>query len=114
MTRIVPAGLLLCACAASGASAAIEEAPSARIVADAVHTGRPPRIVAFRAATTGLTPPLRFHWNLGNGKEWDRPFVPEQAYEPGRYDVVLTVSDAAGHVKKASMAIDTESHGCGF
>lgn len=85
-----------------------------RIVAEAVHTGPPPKIVAFRAITTGLTPPLQFHWNLGNGKEWDRPFVPEQAYVPGRYDVVLTVSDAAGHVKKASMTIDTESHGCGF
>lgn len=114
MKPIVSAAMLLCGCVASGASAAIDEAFSARIIADAVHTGRPPKIVAFRAQTAGLTPPLRFHWNLGNGKEWDRPFVPEQAYEPGRYDVVLTVSDAAGHVRKASMAIDTESHGCGF
>jgi len=99
---------------ASGASAAIEEAPSVRIVAEVVHMTRPPKIVSFRAQTAGLTSPVRFHWNLGNGKQWDKQFVPEQAYEPGRYDVVLTVSDAVDHVMKASMVINTESHGCGF
>jgi len=114
MKHIVPAALLLCGCMTFGAVAAIEEEPSVRIIAEAVHMMRPPKIVAFRAQTAGLTPPLKFHWNLGNGKQWDRQFVPEQAYEPGRYDVVLTVSDAAGHVKRASLAIDTESHGCGF
>lgn len=106
--------MFLCGCMAFGSSAATAEKPSVSIVAEAVHTGRPPKIVTFRAQTAGLTPPLQFHWNLGNGKQWDRQFVPEQAYEPGRYDVVLTVSDAATHVLKASMAIDTESHGCGF
>jgi hypothetical protein len=114
MKRILTIALLLCGWLAPGASAAIDESPSARIVADAVHTGRPPRIVAFRAQTAGLEPPLRYHWNLGNGREWDKPFVPEQAYEPGRYDVVLTVRDAGGHVVKASLVVDTESHGCGF
>lgn len=114
MKRITSAVVLLCGWMALGSSAATTEKPSATIVAEAVHTTRPPRIVAFRAQTSGLTPPLQFHWNLGNGKQWDKQFVPEQFYEPGRYDVVLTVSDAVDHVVKASMAIDTESHGCGF
>ncbi len=114
MKRILPAALLLCGCMAFGASAAIEEESSVWIVAKEVHMTRPPKIVAFQAQTAGLTPPLRFHWSLGNGKQWDSPFVPEQAYEPGRYDIILTVSDSAGHVKSASLAIDTESHGCGF
>lgn len=114
MKQIVHAALLLCGSMAIGAAAAIAEEPSVRIVAEVVHMTRPPKIVSFRAQTVGLTPPLKFHWSLGNGKQWDRQFVPEQAYEPGRYDVVLTVSDAAGRVKRASLAIDTESHGCGF
>ncbi|WP_310450394.1 PKD domain-containing protein [Sulfuritalea sp.] len=114
MNRIASSAILICASMVSFFSVAAEQKPSASIVAEAVHTTRPPRIVAFRAQTTGLTPPLHFHWSLGNGKEWDKQFVPEQFYEPGRYDVVLTVSDAADHVVKASMAIDTESHGCGF
>ena len=114
MKRTLSAALFVCGCMILGSSAATAEKPSASIVAEAVHTARPPKIVAFRAQTKGLTPPLHFHWSLGNGKEWDKQFVPEQFYEPGRYDVVLTVSDAADHVVKASMAIDTESHGCGF
>jgi hypothetical protein len=114
MKRIVSAAIFLCGGMVLGSSAATAERPSVSIVADVVHTTRPPKIVAFRAQTSGLTDPLRFHWNLGNGKQWDKQFVPEQAYEPGRYDVILTVSDAADHVVKASMAIDTESHGCGF
>lgn len=90
-----------------------EDAPSVRILVEDLCTGRPPKIVALRAETAGLTPPLRFLWNLGNGKEWDGPETPEQEYEVGRYDVILTVTDAAGHVGKASVAIDSESHGCG-
>ncbi len=87
--------------------------PSVGILVEDLCTGRPPKIVALRAETAGLVPPLRFHWDLGNGKEWDGPETPEQEYEVGRYDVILTVTDAAGHVRKASVAIDSESHGCG-
>ena len=114
MNRIASVAILICTCMVSFFSVAAEQKPSVSIVAEAVHTTRPPRIVAFRAQTAGLTPPLQFHWSLGNGKQWDKQFVPEQSYEPGRYDVILTVSDAADHVLRASMAIDTESHGCGF
>jgi len=84
-----------------------------RIIVDDLCTERPLKIVMLRAETSGLTPPLRFRWNLGNGKEWNGQEVPEQEYEVGRYDVILTVSDAAGHVRKASVAIESESHGCG-
>lgn len=112
MKRIVPAALLLFGCIALGPSSASEGDPSVRIIADEEPTSHPPMIVSFRAQTAGLTPPLRFHWNLGNGKEWDRPLVPQQLYEPGRYDIALTVSDAAGHVRKASIAVDSKSSGC--
>lgn len=114
MKRIAHAALLVYGFIFFGASAATEEMPSVRIVTEEVHMTRPPRLIAFRAQIAGLTPPLRFHWSLGNGKQWDKQFVPEQAYGPGRYDVVLTVGDAAGHVKSASMAIDSEAPGgCG-
>lgn len=114
MKRIAHATLSLFACIALGASAATKEMPSVRIVTEEVHMPRPPRIISFRALVEGLVPPLRFHWNLGNGKQWDKQFVPEQAYGPGRYDVILTVSDANGLVQGASMAIDSEAPGgCG-
>jgi hypothetical protein len=50
---------------------------------------------------------------LGDGKEWDGADVPEHAYEFGRYNVVLAVSDADGRVKKASLALNAEAKGCG-
>lgn len=84
-----------------------------RIIVEDLCTDRPLKIVTLRAETSGLAPPLRFHWNLGNGKEWNGPEVPEQEYEVGRYDVILTVSDAARKVRKASVAIESEPHGCG-
>lgn len=116
MKRIALAALLLSAglADADGPPAAMDEAaPSVSIVAEDLCADRPLKIVALRAEAAGLTQPLRFHWSLGNGKEWDGREVPEQEYEVGRYDVVLAVSDAAGRVKKASMAIESESHGCG-
>jgi len=110
------AALLLSGCTAgrSGRSGATHDtAPSVSIVAENLCTDRPLKVVALHAETAGLVPPLRFHWNLGNSKEWNGPEVPEQEYEVGRYDVILTVSDGAGHVRKASVAIESESHGCG-
>jgi len=114
MKRIALTALLVCGSISFGTLAATEETSSVRIVTEEVHMKQPPRIIAFRAQVFGLTPPLRFHWNLGNGKQWDKQFVPEQAYGPGRYDVILTISDAAGLTKSASMAIDSEAPGgCG-
>ncbi len=71
-------------------------------------------IISLRAETEGLMPPLRYHWSLGNGTEWDGVEPPTQSYAPGHYNVVLTVTDTSGQVKKASVAIDSKSHGCGF
>lgn len=116
MKRIALAALLLSGCmaSASGRPAATHEAaPSVSIVAEDLCTERPIRIVTLRAETVGLIPPLRFLWDLGNGQQWQGPEAPEQEYEVGRYDVVLAVSDATGQVKRASMAIESISHGCG-
>ena len=94
---------------AAGAAAAMHEAaPSVSIVAEYPRTNQPPKLVAFRAEATGLMPPLRFHWNLGNGKEWEGPKPPPQSYDGGRYDVIVTVTDADGFVRNTSLAIDVE------
>lgn len=116
MRQIVSARLLMLGCisAAFGVSVALaEESPSVTIGAENLCTDRSVKIVALYAKATGLTPPLSYHWNLGNGKEWNGAEVPEQEYEVGRYDVLLAVKDGAGQVRKASVAIEAESHGCG-
>jgi len=116
MRRIVSASLLMFGCisVAFGVPVALADAnPSVEIVTENLCTDRPVKIVAFHAKAAGLTPPLSFHWNLGNGEEWNEPEVPEREYEVGRYDVLLAVKDEAGRVKKASVAIEAESHGCG-
>lgn len=103
-------------CLASGGwsqSAMADDQPTVAIVAESLCTDRSVKIVALHAAASGLVPPLSYHWELGNGKEWNEPEVPEQEYEVGRYDVLLTVKDGSGRVKKASVAIEAESHGCG-
>jgi len=71
-------------------------------------------VVRMRAEATGMLAPLKFHWYLGNGGEWNGPEPPPQTYIVGRYDVILTVTDAIGRVNKASMKVDAESHGCAF
>jgi len=70
--------------------------------------------VSLRAETVGLTQPLRYHWSLGNGKEWEGMQPPPQMYVGGRYDVILTVTDAVGRVRKASVKIDAHTRSaCG-
>ena len=111
MKRAMLATLLLTGgmTSAASASAAMHEAASSvNIVAEYPHTHQPPKLVAFRAEVTGLMPPLRFHWNLGNGKEWEGPKPPPQRYDGGRYDVVVTVTDADGHVRMTSLTLDVE------
>ena len=115
--QIVFGTLFLSGCVASmpvPPGAMHERGASVSILTMQEHMGRPPLIVTLRAETVGLTPPLRLHWNLGNGREWDGPEPPAQIYGAGRYDVILTVTDAAGYVKKSSVAIDSKSYGCGF
>lgn len=116
MDRIAPTSVLMAACLAGGfgpLAALAEEGPSVAIVAESLCTPKAVKIIALYADATGLTPPLSYHWNLGNGGEWNGQEVPEQEYEVGRYDVLLAVKDGAGRVKKASVAIEAESHGCG-
>lgn len=88
--------------------------PAVSIVATYGHATSPPVIVSLQAETMGMAPPLKFHWSLGNGKEWLGAQPLPQAYGVGRYDVVLTVTDGEGRTKRASVAIDSKSHGCGF
>lgn len=116
MNRIAHASLVMAGCLAGcfwPLAAWAEDGPSVAIGADNLCTDRSVKIVALYATTAGLTPPLSYHWNLGNGVEWNGQEVPEQEYEVGRYDVLLAVKDGAGRVKKASVAIEAESHGCG-
>lgn len=116
MNGIAPANVLIAGCLAGWfwpLAAVAEDGPSVAIVAESLCTPRPVKIIALYANATGLTPPLSYHWNLGNGKEWNGSEVPEQEYEVGRYDVLLAVKDGTGQVKKASVAIEAESHGCG-
>lgn len=87
-------------------------AASVEIVASYEHTKAGKLKVSLRAVTLGLEPPLNHHWTLGNGKQWLGPEPWPQTYEAGRYDVMLTVTDAKGRVKRASMAIDAKSTGC--
>jgi hypothetical protein len=114
MKRLVP--LLLSGCLAGlpvQAATAQQGAPSVGILSEQLCTERPPLVFVLRGEATGLTPPLRFHWDLGDGQQWVGPEVPEHAYEFGRYNVVLAVIDAAGRVKKASMALEAAAKGCG-
>lgn len=93
--------------------AADTETPSVTILSSHLRTGTSPVIMLLRAEVVGMAPPLVAHWNLGNGQEWDGLDPPVQTYADGRYDVILTVTDAAGKVKRASVAIHTVARGCG-
>ncbi|MCX7168548.1 MAG: hypothetical protein NTV11_20065 [Rhodocyclales bacterium] len=116
MNNIVHASVLMGGCLAGSflpLAALAEDGPSVAIVAESLCTNRSVKIIALYADVTAMTPPLSYHWKLGNGEEWNGPEVPEQEYEVGRYDVLLAVKDGAGRVKKASVAIEAESQGCG-
>lgn len=87
-------------------------APSVRIVVEPGSSGVAPHRVRFRAEVEGLEPPLQFHWSLGNGRESTEQVPPPQVYGAGRYDVILSVTDAQGRVKRASVTIDSRCKGC--
>ena len=114
MKRILP--LLICGCLAilpARAATAQKAAPSVGILSEQLCTERPPSLFVLRAEASGLVPPFRFQWDLGDGKAWEGPEVPEHPYEFGRYDVVLAVTDAGGQVRTASIALNVEAKGCG-
>ena len=90
------------------------DGPAVDIIANYRHTATPPVTVSFQAVTTGLMPPLKYHWDLGNGNQWSGPEPFPQSYGVGRYDVILTVTDGDGRIQRASVAVDSQSHGCGF
>lgn len=117
MKAIALAAILLSGCvvdtAVLPAGRSLAE-PSVDIIANYRHTATPPIIVSFQAVAAGLVAPLKYHWNFGNGKQWGGPEPLAQSYGVGRYDVILTVTDGDGRIKRASVAIDSQSHGCGF
>jgi len=90
-----------------------EDIPYLNVFTERLCTLRPPPVFAFRAEATGLTPPLKFHWDLGNEQVWEGQHVPEQAYDFGRYNVILSVTDATGRTRRASLTIDASAPGCG-
>lgn len=87
---------------------------SVRIVPSHDSENSSSMVVSMRAEVVDMDPPLRFHWHLGNGREWHGAEPPPQIYIVGRYDVILTVTDATGRVRRASMNVDAQSHGCTF
>lgn len=95
------------------AATAQQATPSVSIKSEKLCTERPPSLFILRADAAGMTPPLRFDWDLGDGGQWNGREVPERAYEFGRYNVILAVSDATGQVRRASIALDVEAAGCG-
>lgn len=114
---VLLAGLLLSGCAVGTHLAPAErgfQEASVDIVVTYQHSASPPLVVSLRAVTEGLAPPLKYFWVFGNGKQWSGPEPLPQSYGVGRYDVILTVTDAKGRIKMASVAIDSKSHGCGF
>jgi hypothetical protein len=107
MKRLAFLTLLLCACFVAASAGQSKEHQSVSIVV--MHeTSGPPMTVTFRAMTKGFAPPLRFHWSFGNGSQWAGPEPPRQLYEGGSYNVILTVTDAEGRIKEASMTVYAE------
>ncbi|OFW27805.1 MAG: hypothetical protein A3H97_18510 [Acidobacteria bacterium RIFCSPLOWO2_02_FULL_65_29] len=102
--------LLLWACMAMAAhveqpSVADSHTPVRILVA---HAEASPMTFLLRAETAGLKSPLQFRWSLGNGGEWQGPQPPPQTYDGGRYDVMVTVTDADGLIRKTSLTIEVE------
>lgn len=112
MKRIAPLYLIGCLAGLPVQAATAQQAPTVGIESEQLCTERPPSLFTLRAEAAGLTPPLRFVWDLGDGRVGEGAEVAELPYEFGRYNVVLAVSDAAGRVKKASLALEVAG-GCG-
>lgn len=108
MKRLAFLTLLLCACFVAASTGQSKEHQPVSIVIMHETSGGPPMTVTFRAETKGFTPPLRFYWSFGNGSQWDGAEPPRQLYEGGSYNVILTVTDAEGRIKKASITIHSE------
>ena len=59
--------------------------------------GAAPMRISFGSTTVGGTPPYRYAWDFGDGGSSTEPTTDHTYAEPGEYDVILTVLDAAGH-----------------
>mgnify|MGYP001561872056 CR=1 FL=1 len=108
MKPLVFLALLLCACFVAASAGHSKQHQSVNVVAVHGPAGGKSTTVTFSAETREMTPPLRFHWSLGNGNEWEGPKPPPQNYGGGRYDVIVTVTDSDGLVRKASLTVDVE------
>ena len=86
--------------------------PDVSIIAQQLCTNQLLPLFDLRADVTGMTPPLRLVWDLGGGQKEEGQELPELSLRPGYYNVVLTVTDAAGLVKKASITVDAMKTGC--
>jgi len=101
--------LLLCACFVAAGAGQAKQHQSVSIVAVHGPAGGKQMTVTFSAETRGMAPPLRFRWSFGDGREWEGNEPPPQQYVGGRYDIMLTVTDADGLAKVASLTIDVET-----
>jgi len=93
--------------------AAQSASPAVNIRFERLCTERPPSLYLFQAEVVGFVQPLRFEWDLGDGARLASAEVPEHAYDFGRYNVILSVTDADGKARKASMSLNVEANGCG-
>lgn len=111
-TRLILATSMVAVFAVSP-EACSEDIPYLNVFTERLCTPRPPPVFALRAEATGLVSPLKFHWDLGNEQVWEGQHVPPQAYDFGRYNVILSVTDATGRTRRASLTIDASAPGCG-
>lgn len=101
--------LLLYACFVAASAGQAKQHQSVSIVAIYGPAGGKQVAVTFSAETRGMTPPLQFHWSFGNGAVWEGNEPLPQRYVGGRYNVMLTVTDADGLTRQASLTVDVES-----
>jgi PKD repeat protein len=73
---------------------------SVSINADTTN-GCAPAIVRFSATVTGNVGAVTYSWNLGNGTTSVEPFPGTTYFNPGSYNVTLTVRDGAGQTATA-------------
>ncbi|MBI4741378.1 MAG: PKD domain-containing protein [Betaproteobacteria bacterium] len=96
--------------------AAQSASPAVNIRSEQLCTERPPSLYGFHAEVSEISEfaqPLRFEWDLGDGARWYGAEVPEHAYDFGRYNVILAVTDADGRARRASLSLNVEAKGCG-
>ncbi len=72
---------------------------------DTPGTGLAPLPVTFHAGAAGGYAPYSFVWSFGDGTSASGTFANHTYLTPGTYTVLLTGSDAAGHISQVSATV---------